>query len=102
MVSPGPTEVIGYALAGDGQGISRVEVSLDRGRTWQPAILDEECGPWAWRQWQMTVHLPAGDVQILARAWDTTGASQPESAEQLWNPKGYLNNSWARVGVTVV
>ncbi|WP_338601744.1 hypothetical protein [Saccharopolyspora sp. SCSIO 74807] len=35
-----------------------------------------------------------------ARAWDTSAAVQPESAAQLWNPKGYVNNSWARARIT--
>ncbi|MBX7557060.1 sulfite oxidase, partial [Streptomyces sp. tea 10] len=38
---------------------------------------------------------------LMARAWDSTGACQPESPRALWNPKGYVNNSWARVEVTV-
>jgi sulfite oxidase len=38
-----------------------------------------------------------GPLTITARAWDSTGASQPESAAALWNPKGYANNSWASV-----
>lgn len=41
-----------------------------------------------------------GPVTITARAWDTSAAVQPESAAQLWNPKGYVNNSWARVRIT--
>ena len=40
-----------------------------------------------------------GPHTLVARAWDTTGACQPESARTLWNPKGYVNNSWARVRV---
>ncbi|WP_255520697.1 MULTISPECIES: hypothetical protein [unclassified Saccharopolyspora] len=35
-----------------------------------------------------------------ARAWDTSAAVQPESAAQLWNPKGYVNNSSARARIT--
>lgn len=36
-----------------------------------------------------------------ARAWDSTGSTQPESAASLWNPKGYANNSWAHVDLDV-
>nr|MBA3339599.1 molybdopterin-dependent oxidoreductase [Geodermatophilaceae bacterium] len=101
VLAPGPTTVSGYALSGDGLGILRVEVSRDGGHIWHPATIEDELGPWAWRHWEAIVELPAGPAQILARAWDTSGATQPESAEQLWNPKGYMNNSWAGVRVIV-
>ena len=40
-------------------------------------------------------------LEVVARAWDSTGALQPASAADVWNPKGYLNTSWARVHVDV-
>ena len=43
---------------------------------------------------------PLGPTRILARAWDSTGATQPSSPADVWNPKGYVNNSWADVTVT--
>ncbi|COZ31649.1 sulfite oxidase [Mycobacterium tuberculosis] len=42
-----------------------------------------------------------GPLGITARAWDDTGALQPESAVSLWNPRGYGNNAWARVALRV-
>lgn len=93
--------VSGYALAGNDRGIARVDVSLDEGRTWHQATLDEPSGPWSWRIWRSTVELPANKrVSLTARAWDTTAATQPATPEELWNPKGYVNNSWARVHIT--
>jgi len=97
----GPTRIAGYALAGTADSIDRVEVSVDDGRTWQQARLEGERGSWAWRHWHLSVDLPAGQVRIVARAWDLAGLTQPESAEQLWNPKGYMNNSWPRIQLTV-
>jgi sulfite oxidase len=99
-LAPGRTEVTGYAVAGDDRGIARVEVSTDGGRSWQQAGLGDDAGPWAWRHWHAVIDLPPGRTEIIARAWDTAAAVQPESAAQLWNPKGYANNSWARVQVT--
>lgn len=96
----GPAEVAGYAFAGDDRGIARVDVSADGGRSWRQAELGRLAGPWAWRHWRVTIDLPAGQTQLTARAWDTAAAVQPESAEHLWNPKGYVNNSWARLRVT--
>ncbi len=100
VLPAGPTEVTGYAFAGDDRGIARVDVSADGGRHWRQAELDGEASPWAWRHWRTIIDLSVGETQITARAWDTTAALQPESAANLWNPKGYVNNSWARLRVT--
>ncbi len=100
-VTAGPTEVTGYAFAGDERGIARVDVSVDGGHSWVQADLDEQVSPWAWRHWCTTLDLPVGDVEVTARAWDTSAAAQPESPEHLWNPKGYVNNSWAHIHLTV-
>lgn len=98
---PGDNVVTGYAFAGDDRGIARVDVSIDGGATWRQAELEEQISPWAWRHWRARLELGAGEVEIIARAWDTSAAVQPESAVHMWNPKGYVNNSWARVRVTV-
>jgi sulfite oxidase len=34
---------------------------------------------------------------VVARAWDSAAGLQPADPAELWNPKGYVNNSWARV-----
>jgi len=100
-VPAGPTTVTGYAFAGDGRGVARVDVSTDGAASWVQADLDEQVSPWAWRHWRTTLDLPPGPVEVVARAWDTSAALQPESPEQLWNPKGYVNNSWPRIRLTV-
>ncbi len=69
------------------------------GRTWRQAELERQPGPWTWH-WQLNCEFPPGPVTITARAWDTSAAVQPESAAQLCNPKGYVNNSRARVRIT--
>jgi sulfite oxidase len=99
-LTAGAAEVTGYAFAGDDRGIARVDVSTDGGCSWRQADLGEDAGPWAWRQWRTVIDVPSGQTEIIARAWDTSAAAQPESPVHLWNPKGYVNNSWARVQVT--
>lgn len=101
VVFAGPLMVEGYALAGDDRGVARVDVSIDAGRTWRQADLAPEVSRWSWRRWSTLVVVTPGPLHMLARAWDTTGALQPESAAALWNPKGYANNSWARLSVRV-
>jgi sulfite oxidase len=100
VLTTGPARISGYAVAGDGRGIARVDVSIDGGQSWHQAGLGANAGPWAWRLWRTVISLPGGTTEILARAWDTTGATQPESPDDVWNPKGYVNNSWARLRVT--
>jgi sulfite oxidase len=94
-------ELRGYALAGGGRSVARVEVSCDGAATWQEAQLLDDLGPWAWRLWSLRVELPPGEHQILVRAWDTSGATQPESPATVWNPKGYMNTAWGRMQITV-
>lgn len=101
VLAPGLTTVLGYAFAGDDRGIVRVDVSIDGGRHWTQAGLDDQISPWAWRFWRTTVTLVPGEVQIVARAWDSSAALQPEHPESVWNPRGYINNSWPRITVTV-
>jgi sulfite oxidase len=97
----GLTDVTGYALSGEGRSIARVDVSLDGGQTWTQATVDDPPSPWAWQLWHTTLDLPAGPAEITARAWDDTGATQPEFPASLWNPAGYDNNSWPRIRVDV-
>jgi sulfite oxidase len=98
-VTAGAVEVFGYAFAGGERHVARVDVSLDGGTTWSQAELLDDLGPWSWRQWRITVDLVPGEHEILARAWDSSAATQPDDDAALWNPKGYVNNARPRVRV---
>jgi sulfite oxidase len=100
-VPAGPLAVAGYAFAGDDRLIVRVDVSTDGGRHWREAELLDGPAPWAWRRWRLVLEVRPGPLEIVARAWDSAAATQPEHPAALWNPKGYVNNSWARVRVDV-
>jgi sulfite oxidase len=100
-VPAGPVRVQGYAITGGNRTVERVDLSLDGGETWQVAELAGDALPGAWRFWEATVMLPAGETQVLARAWDSSANTQPEQVAPLWNFKGYANNAWHRVMVTV-
>jgi sulfite oxidase len=93
--------VHGYAFGGEERGVDRVEVSSDGGLSWRTADLDPAYGRWAWRLWRAVLDLPVGETTLVARAWDTDGVCQPESAASVWNPGGYVNNAWPRVRVVV-
>ncbi|BBZ12881.1 sulfite oxidase [Mycobacterium branderi] len=100
-IPAGPLTIRGYALTDGDRGIARVDVSLDDGRSWRQATLEPALSRWAWRHWSLTVNAEPGPLTVTARAWDTAGNTQPESAASLWNPKGYGNNSWPRTHVEV-
>ncbi|MCZ6830652.1 MAG: molybdopterin containing oxidoreductase, partial [Gammaproteobacteria bacterium] len=91
----------GHAWAGD-LSVSRVDVSLDFGQTWQATALQKPANRLAWQHWQHSVDFPSqGYYEVWARATDSTGKSQPMVIPG-WNPKGYLNNACHRIAVQVV
>jgi sulfite oxidase len=100
-VAAGELQVEGYAFAGDDRHIVRVDVSTDGGGRWDQAELLDAASRWAWRRWRATISVAPGTVEVVARAWDSAAATQPEDPAQLWNPKGYANNSWARLRLQV-
>lgn len=101
-VAAGALTVSGYAFSGGGREIARVEVSVDGGACWTQAELYDRAGPWAWTLWRAGVDVRTGPVEVVARAWDESASTQPETSAQVWNDKGYMNNAWARIRLTVV
>ncbi|MDA4846137.1 sulfite oxidase [Hoeflea poritis] len=92
-------EVRGHAWSGD-RKVTRLDVSIDFGATWQQADLDDPVNDGAWQNWRTTVTFPqAGYYEVWARATDDSGEQQPFALA--WNPKGYLNNTMHRVALTV-
>jgi sulfite oxidase len=91
--------VSGFAWAGE-LDITRVDLSLDHGATWQPARLTGEQAKYAWRRFELDVKVPqAGSYLILSRATDSKGNVQPAVSQ--WNPSGYLWNQYDSVRVDV-
>lgn len=94
------TLIQGYAITAGSQ-IERVELSIDGGKTWESADLSNDTELWSWRFWQVRQTLERGPCEIIARAWDSSGKTQPEDVSQTWNFKGYVNNAWHRINVRV-
>jgi sulfite oxidase len=101
IVAAEPTRIQGYAIAGEGAPVERVELSVDGGKTWTTANIVERADPYAWCFWEVTVALSPGDCQMIVRAWDASKQTQPEDVRSLWNFKGYMNNAWQRVKIHV-
>lgn len=114
----------GYAYAGGGRRVTRVDVSLDGGQTWQLADIDypedryrshivqsktfglldlatrEESFCWAF--WQLDIDLTKLELHgsICVRAGDEGLSGQPDT--MVWNATGMMNNSWFRVAAHLV
>ena len=74
----GAHKVQGRAWSGMGM-IKRVEVSVDGGKTWADAHLEEPVERWLWVRWSWLWQADKpGAYQIMARATDETGRVQPQ------------------------
>ncbi|MFJ9038201.1 sulfite oxidase [Streptomyces sp. NPDC102406] len=90
----------GRSWSGAG-AVARVDVSTDAGRTWHPAQLHDTPRRADWVRWSARWHPTAtGPTELLARATDTTGRTQP--ATTTYNTQGYLFDAVVRHAVTVV
>ncbi|KAK4159442.1 mitochondrial sulfite oxidase [Cladorrhinum sp. PSN259] len=82
-----PIALQGYAYSGGGRAVTRVDVSLDGGLTWDQAELVKDCEDpstpcygnknWAWTRWRYTGSLP-----ILSLPSSSSSPSLPESVKE--------------------
>ncbi|KAL5353758.1 hypothetical protein ACLOAV_001800 [Pseudogymnoascus australis] len=111
----------GYAYGGGGRRITRVEISLDSGKSWRLADIEypedkyrdfdselyggrvdlysrEAC--FCWCQWSLSIPVPdlEGSDAILVRAMDEALNIQPR--DMYWSVLGMMNNPWFRVTIT--
>jgi sulfite oxidase len=92
--------VRGAAWAGD-QTVRLVEISADRGASWQRAELSPPKNTYDWTRFTATVTFAtSGAQEIWSRATDSAGKTQPNEA-QGWNPHGYGANPVHRIAVNV-
>lgn len=90
VIAPGKTvEVQGLAFDG-GDGIVKVEISEDNGRTWKAAMLDASLGKYAWRRWRYT--WTAGEKGVYALKVKATNAAGETQPAHHWNRSGYARN----------
>jgi len=74
IVSTKSVTVKGYAIAGGGRAIYRVELSIDGGKTWEPVDKIEQTPDktsgmyWAWAIWEKRVPKIHTTSQLVVRA----------------------------------
>lgn len=101
----GKVVVAGYAVpAGDDGPVTKVEISLDRGKTWEETdIVQEPPTRWSWALWGTKVDvrrlLPAeggeSSKRIWCRAQDKGGNTQDGKCQ--WNYRGVGYNGYGEV-----
>lgn len=110
----------GYAYGGGGRRISRVEVTLDKGRNWILADIEypedryreyerdlfggkvdmwwrESCFCWCFWSIELSVADLANAKDIMVRAMDESMNVQPR--DMYWSVLGMMNNPWFRVTI---
>ena len=75
-------EIRGIAWSGRGT-IARVDVSVDNGRTWQRAQLEEPVLPKCHTRFRFAWNWSGAETIVMSRATDETGYSQPTRTELL-------------------
>ena len=86
----------------NGEGIKKVMISFDKGKTWDETILDEDLGRYAFRGF----HYPFkptkyGELSIMVKAINKAGQEQPFAKDVKWNHGGYKFNGIDEVIVHV-
>jgi len=96
----------GYAWAGSGNRIIRVDLTPDQGKSWFEAKLDEqdlvlEPRHYGWTIWSANMKVPdnVNELEIWSKAVDSSYNVQPESFENIWNLRGLLSNAYFRLKV---
>jgi DMSO/TMAO reductase YedYZ molybdopterin-dependent catalytic subunit len=85
-----PVTIAGIAWDA-GYVIRSVELSIDGGKTWTEAMLDQDLGRFAFRTWSFNFSPPRpGKFTVMARATNQIGQTQP--TELIQNPAGYHHN----------
>ena len=99
-IPAGPSQIGGIAFAGE-RGISRVEVSVDGGATWQTAQLETALGPATWVRWGLPwPSLLPGNYTLIARTYDGNGTPQIAAARKS-GPGGATGYARREVTVTM-
>ncbi len=88
-LAAGRNRIHGYAHSPSGR-ISRVEWSVDSGRTWRESEILGGQPDYSWARFEFEWDAEPGESAIMTRATDSEGNTQPDSVP--YNEKGYLFN----------
>lgn len=120
--APETYNVRGYAYAGGGKRVTRVEITLDKGKTWKLANISypedeyraaaedeqlyggrldmswrETCFCWCFWDLDVAVSALSQADDIMVRAMDESMMVQPR--DMYWSVLGMMNNPWFRIAI---
>ncbi|KAH8426186.1 nitrate reductase NiaD [Aspergillus melleus] len=122
IASAGPAYTVkGYAYAGGGRRVTRVEISVDKGKNWRLADIHyaedkyrdfegdlfggkvdmssrETCFCWCFWSLSIAISELENSDAIIVRAMDEALSIQPR--DMYWSVLGMMNNPWFRVTIT--
>jgi sulfane dehydrogenase subunit SoxC len=100
LLRAGHQRIIGYAWSPAGR-ITKVDISLDGGKTFQPAALTGPNIERAGTRWEFCFDAQPGNMTITPRAADDKGNAQYSISQQKWNKLGYLFGAMVPHPVTI-
>lgn len=84
-----------------GEGIKKVDVSIDGGRSWKAATLSKSLGRFSFIEWKLPVTFTQkGDRALMVRASNNNGEVQPQDID--WNHSGYRRHAIETTHVTII
>ncbi|XP_021953467.1 sulfite oxidase [Folsomia candida] len=100
VVERGMIRMKGYAFAGRGRGIVRVELSFDNGDNWQVVKLTRQDSNYSWTQWEIEVNVTSA-MDVWVKAVDTGYNQQPEDLKHIWNYRGLVVNAYHKIKLNI-
>jgi sulfite oxidase len=103
-------EFSGYANGKSGAKVEKVEISVDNGNTWERVSeIDERNNStnkkkyFGWVLWKHKKQFNKNsNITAEVRVTDSNGNSQYNNLEDLWNPRGLLNNSIDKINIKLL
>lgn len=84
-----------------GEGIKKVDVSIDGGRLWKTATLSKSLGRFSFIEWKLALTFTQkGERTLMVRASNNNGEVQPQEID--WNPSGYRRHAIETTHVTII
>ncbi|MFL2866347.1 MAG: hypothetical protein ACJZ8Y_14145 [Pirellulaceae bacterium] len=101
VVPAGRLDISGYVLPTGlrDSRAQRIEISTDNGINWTVAKTTGQDSAFCWQLWKARVKVTSRTNSLIMRAFDNSGGFMPQRVP--WNAKGYLQNSWYRLPITV-
>ncbi|HZQ08386.1 MAG TPA: molybdopterin-dependent oxidoreductase [Anaerolineae bacterium] len=76
-------QIRGVGFADGNDGVAKIDVSFDNGKTWQETTLVRGPNPYVWTNWAWQGDVPVGADVLLARVTTNSGKTQEQQSVSL-------------------